>query len=351
AWFNDRAQVHVKFYSLCFAALSPLLGSNILSVEPVNLVCYLAILVLTYLIARRFTDHRSALVSAAVVALWPSLLLHTTQVLRDPLFIAAFLTLVLVLVKLIADDYEWRKGLLAGLTGAFAALLLLMSRTDFWTVVRAMVLLSFVLFIVQALIKKKLPAGNLVGIVLLLVMTNFVLPLPRVVENQIGVSVGTQVRDAGSPYWARVDARRRKFVIEGDNRSGSLIDRDVTFANYSDLVKHVPRALAVGFFAPFPNMWFSAGYNVGRAGRLLAGLETAVTYAMFLLAAIFVWRHRRRVDIWVIVLTMLAGLTALGLVVINVGTLYRMRYSFWILLVILAIPVFTGFRNNTAKVS
>ncbi|HKO63281.1 MAG TPA: glycosyltransferase family 39 protein, partial [Pyrinomonadaceae bacterium] len=128
AWFNDRAQVHVKFYSLCFAALSPLLGSNILSVEPVNLVCYLAILVLTYLIGRRFADHRSALVSAAVVALWPSLLLHTTQVLRDPLFIAAFLTLMLMLVKLVADDYEWRKGLLAGLSGAFAALLLLMSR-------------------------------------------------------------------------------------------------------------------------------------------------------------------------------------------------------------------------------
>lgn len=39
---------------------------------------------------------------------------------------------------------------------------------------------------------------------------------------------------------------------------------------------------------------------------------------------------------WLLALSCAAGTTALGLVMPNVGTLYRLRYAFWMLLVVLA---------------
>src|SRR3982751_420892 len=44
AWLNTSSPVHIKLYSLSFAILGPLFGFNILSAEPLNLLCYLAIL-------------------------------------------------------------------------------------------------------------------------------------------------------------------------------------------------------------------------------------------------------------------------------------------------------------------
>ena len=38
---------------------------------------------------------------------------------------------------------------------------------------------------------------------------------------------------------------------------------------------------------------------------------------------------------WWAALTIFVGMTGLGLIVLNVGTLYRTRYVFWILIVIL----------------
>jgi hypothetical protein len=38
---------------------------------------------------------------------------------------------------------------------------------------------------------------------------------------------------------------------------------------------------------------------------------------------------------WLVFLTATAGLIGLGLVVVNAGALYRLRYVFWIMLIIL----------------
>ena len=108
-----------------------------------------------------------------------------------------------------------------------------------------------------------------------------------------------------------------------------------SFTNKAELIKFVPRAIEIGYLAPFPKMWFTTGYNVGLIGRLLSGFEGILTYVIELLACVFVWRNRRRVEVWLLVLATAIGVTALGLVVVNVGTLYRMRYPFWILLAIL----------------
>ena len=54
------------------------------------------------------------------------------------------------------------------------------------------------------------------------------------------------------------------------------------------------------------------------------------------LTLIGLWRGRRNLLGWFLFGFLASGIVALGLVVNNVGALYRLRYPFWTLMVILA---------------
>ena len=91
----------------------------------------------------------------------------------------------------------------------------------------------------------------------------------------------------------------------------------------------------VGFFAPFPNMWLRAGKQVGYTGRVISGFETLLTYMIESIALIGLWSARRNLSAWFLVIVIALGALALGLVVNNMGAMYRLRYPFWVLMVIL----------------
>src|SRR5712692_8268019 len=84
-WATWPTQLHVRLYSLPLAVLSRWMGFSVLAIEPLNLVYYLAILALVFRFGKEVFDYRAGLLATTIVALWPSLLLHTTQLLRDPL--------------------------------------------------------------------------------------------------------------------------------------------------------------------------------------------------------------------------------------------------------------------------
>jgi hypothetical protein len=109
----------------------------------------------------------------------------------------------------------------------------------------------------------------------------------------------------------------------------------VRFYSAADMVKFIPRALVIGFFAPFPNMWIQTG-SFGVAGRLLSGLETLAMYFLYLAAGFCLWRERRKLEMWFLFLVASTGILALGLVVVNAGALYRIRYVFWMMLIVIA---------------
>jgi hypothetical protein len=61
-----------------------------------------------------------------------------------------------------------------------------------------------------------------------------------------------------------------------------------------------------------------------------------LTYLIELAALAGLWARRERLSTWLLALSCATAVTALGLVMPNVGTLYRLRYAFWMLLVDLA---------------
>src|SRR5215213_249182 len=84
AWLNAKAPLHSRLHSLSFAIFGKLVGHNILAAEPLNLFYYLAILIGTYFLGREVFSAQTGLLAASIVALWPSFLVYSTQLLRDP---------------------------------------------------------------------------------------------------------------------------------------------------------------------------------------------------------------------------------------------------------------------------
>ncbi len=83
----------------------------------------------------------------------------------------------------------------------------------------------------------------------------------------------------------------------------------------------------------------------------MAGLETLVTYAIECFALAGLWRARRELAAWLLFTILAIGVIALGLVVNNIGALYRLRYSFWILIVVLGaggVPYLFGRKSSSA---
>jgi putative peptidoglycan lipid II flippase len=377
AWLAAPFQFHVKLYSLSFAIFGPLLGFNNLSAEPLNVIYYLAILYLVFKLGLEAFNRRTAILAACVVALWPSFALLTTQLLRDPLFIIAMLTMVIASVRLLTNTYSWRSGLLTGALGAAAGFLLWIVRKAMWEAVLAIVLLGICLLLARHFRERRVLAGNLAGIALILGMViaaPYIAPTPRkvapaqlpsqeraAIENQPLSLTGEQAANSAitgaeqaKPRLSRLAARirllRHRFNKVYETRaSSSNIDIDVEFASLADIAWYLPRAAVIGFFAPFPNMWLTPVDRAGRARRMLAGMETITMYLIEVLMIFGLWSARRRLPVWMLFLTAAIGVVALGMVVANIGTLYRMRYAFWILLIIIGMEGAQGLPRYLEK--
>lgn len=345
AWLKGIAPLHVRLYSLSQVFLGRLIGFNILAVEPMNLFYYLAILVIVYKLAEAMFGRRAALLAATIVALWPTLLLHTTQPLRDPLLITAVMAFFLIVTRWLTQTFSWRQTIAAGVLGALVLLVIWIVRLAMWDCMRGIVWLASGLLLLRLLKERRLLVGNVVtGAVLITaswIIPNWNQMLQFTEKREADVTsgrvlIGEKVIEL--TLWDRIAERREGFVKrkqDQDYKAGSDIDGDVNIRGKSELISYFPRAAAIGLFAPFPNMWFGRGVAVGRGGRIISGIEMLLTYLIEALALYALWKNWRQLSAWLLIFSTILAVTALGLVVANVGSLYRLRYPFWILLVIM----------------
>ena len=373
-WTKYKSGFHVKLYSLWFAVLGPLVGFNILAAEPLNLAYFLSIIALAYGIARQVFDSQVARLASSVVSLWPSLLLHSTQLLRDALFIPSMLLLAMALVLVVNRTLSLRQGIMVAIPGVIATLLLWLCRGDTWEVVLMILLFGAALVVLVQLKTRHFSAGNLLAIAAMLVIT-FCLPklvsthrqsniefapAPAVTagESTGGVPARTEnaVTKSDEPpapllsLGRRVARLRHKFIVRYP-AAGSNIDTDVELESVTDIVRYLPRAALIGFCAPFPNMWITKGAQVGLSGRLIAGAEMLLIYLILGLAGLTILSERHLPTIWLLLGICSIGCVALGFVVVNISTLYRMRYAYFILIIILGMKGLALLRKRMAVMS
>ena len=346
AWSTWPTQLHIRIYSLPLVVLYRFFGFNILTIEPVNLIYYLSILALVFKLGETILNYRAGIIAATVVGLWPSLLLHTTQLLRDPLLIAMFLLFMLSLEHFLEFGNSWRRDVSWGVIAAVAVVIIRIVRLPMWDVLWAILALAICLLLIGLIKIRKIQVGKIAFVSLILGTMIFIPHFQSAFRNQQTVKSPRvlnpeEVQRLSVPE--QIIRRREAFGLQANqeggvtpSEAGSDLNNDVHFATKADMIRYLPRAAAVGFLAPFPNMWFSPGKQVGASGRLLSGFEMILTYFILTLSLIGLWSRRKDLSSWFLFLSASLGILALGLVVTNIGALYRVRYPFWMLMVILA---------------
>lgn len=343
AWLDARVPFHSRLHSILFATGGRIVGHNILAAEPLNLFFYLGILSCIYFLGKEIFDHRAGLLAASIVALWPSFLLHSTQLMRDSMAISCFLALMLVLTLVLTREFNWRRGILLGGGGAIVVTLFWITRGNMWNVVIAAIAIAIVMLFQRMVRQKKFMIGNAIVMLVILIAALLVpsrlqsstLPGSRPPATPFAIPSASQPAPPEG-VWTRVikQIRDRRGGFRFFTSQASNIDPHVTFNSFGDIVRFLPRAAVIGFFAPFPKMWVEIG-TFGRTGRLLTGLETLVMYLLYVASAFCLWRERRNLRMWFLFLVATIGMVGLGVVVVNAGALYRIRYVFWMMLIVI----------------
>jgi hypothetical protein len=343
-WYNVQAPLHCRLYSLTFIFPGSIVGYNILAAEVFNLIYYLSLLIVVYLLGREIFDASTGLISAGIIAVWPSFLFHSTQLIRDPASVLLMLAWMLILVVLLRRTLAWRQSLWIALASIAVLIVFWAIRGNVWNVVVVSIAITILLFVIRSARERKLLLPNLV---LLVVISAGVFTVPTQIQSTtisgvkaptslITIPTGTN-QSSHNMWWRlgyQIRARRLGFFVYG--AQGSNIDADVDFHTAGDIIRYLPRSAVIGFFAPFPRMWFEAGIS-GRSARLLAAAETLAMYVLYVPMLFCVWKERRKLSVWLIFLTSSVALIALGLVVANAGALYRLRYAFWMMMIVLAV--------------
>lgn len=146
------------------------------------------------------------------------------------------------------------------------------------------------------------------------------------------------------PQW--IGSLRNSVVIGGGN---TFMDERADISQPLDLLKYLPRAILVGFLAPFPWQWFDTGGSTG-AMQIFAGAEMALAYLLLVGLALralrtirlfgligsarLAIRQARLGGLFILVFGLVLGVAA-SLVMANLGTLFRIRLLYWLPLLIL----------------
>jgi hypothetical protein len=357
---EPRAPLHVRAIALSWLLLSPLFGYSTLAAEPFNLLCYLAVVGLVYAIGREAMQAGRAWIPAAVVAVWPSFLFHTLQLLKDALFIAGTLTLILIVLTWLTRSYRWAHAALATVLLLLASGAVIVVRGQAAIVVSALLALGLAFLLVRQVREKRSLLPNVVcAIVAFVLVSGAVFARARVHETtkhlsarevgepketsavRLPTAVVRTAARAGVAGWLdrtalHAGSIRNRYAFM-DPAGGSGVDHHVPMRSARDVIGYLPRALTVGLWAPFPPMWIGSGHTVGRGGRMVSGTETLVITGFQLIGVAAILLPGRRVAQLFLLAVATLGVASLAIVVTNIGSLYRFRYSFWMLFIVLGV--------------
>lgn len=128
----------------------------------------------------------------------------------------------------------------------------------------------------------------------------------------------------------KIAVARAGFTSSGGTTAASNIDKGIDFCRNEDLVRYIPRAMQIAFFAPFPSKWTALEKrNSSSVEIYISAVEMFYCYIAYFGLLYWLFSYRRwNVALLIPVAFSLGMLLLLGLTVANVGTLYRMRFPF-----------------------
>lgn len=132
------------------------------------------------------------------------------------------------------------------------------------------------------------------------------------------------------------DRRQLFFAIHPD--AGTNVDSDYQFNSVWKVLIYIPKAYCNVYIAPYPSMWFKDAVKVGGGlQRKVAAIEMFLSYIFFIGIPIALWAFWNRREVWLLLWYSLAMSLFLGLAVPNIGSLYRIRYGFFMIMLSLGV--------------
>ena len=113
--------------------------------------------------------------------------------------------------------------------------------------------------------------------------------------------------------------------------ANSMIDVEIKPANAIETFQYTPRAFQVTLLAPFPNAWFKSDNIVS----LVSAMEMIIFYITFFGLLFFIPLRIFNYKILLCLIFACLPLVVFGISSPNIGTLYRIRYTFEMMLLML----------------
>ncbi len=144
----------------------------------------------------------------------------------------------------------------------------------------------------------------------------------------------------------RLSNVRRTFV-SGSSLGTTNIDLDVNLTSVEDFLLYLPRAAMIGFLSPFPEHWFGEGYSgISKIMRRVSGFEMVVVYCALVGWLLAISRWWREPVFWMASSYGGGMILIFSVAVVNIGTLYRMRYGFIMIFVAIGIAALLEWRAD-----
>ena len=303
------------------------------------------------LILRNFFMAVPALIGALVFALNPASFEWVSQIHRDGIFILGNLLLILGVLRFIRgveppngdEVWYWLIWFLIPLVGT---LLIWMAR-PYWIQIALITLIFTVVIVILTIsFQGKIAGRNIILFAAMaLLLGVFQLGLIHIFTSQADGFGAESQADGFGAIWQRsnwlpkaIDDRfynvaraRLGAISQGGN---SLVDADWRLDSVGAIVGYVPRALQLGLFSPFSNLWAGEGSTPAMTmARKVMGGVTLFFYVCLIGCGVGLWHMRRNLLFWVMLGTCLIGILVYAIVYPNVGTLMRYRYAFHMLLI------------------
>ena len=385
---NPSAHGHVAI----LAALYAVFGHDPSVIIPINASMHALGGVLLFLLARELVENKkvgtyAGLIAATLFITFPSALNWYGQVHRDGYAIAGTLLTLLMWVKVIntpSDNREWLWIVLGSIIGiilvgivrpynltllllvALGALLITISTKKNSTTVKTILkvvsfyAIVFSVLVAGIIITKDHTAQinlenegqqlNLEQDLMLKLEQEIDLEKRQLLELRLEMErkrKQKQEQQVGGWQWQESDwlpdklevyissvARVRASLIYHGKvaNAQSNIDENIAPKNIIEVIQYLPRALNVALLAPFPSSWFSQL----SATRLLASAEMLIYY-LCLPGLLLLLLYNSKPAVWLSLYFSATYLTILGFTIANVGSLYRIRYAYLFVILMLGV--------------
>jgi len=339
--------------------------------------------VLLFRIALFFTSNtRIALISIMPYLIFPSASMWYSQLLKDGYFNFGALLFIygwLAITNNLFKNNEWQKNLFWGLFIVFGYITMGLIRQYTLTlmIIESCIISILVIFVCfNRFFKHRLDARKALSVIFFSLViissqitfknyltsinytnhsqTDLINWIPKEINGKF-VFLNSEVREQ---YWTKsswiptsIDEKLSiiSAIRKGNTESGgkSSIDLHIAFNNSSDIFKYLPRATQIAFLSPFPNQWFEKGSTkTTTVMRLISAGEMTFYYLLLPFLIISFYLYRSKIELWIIFSFSYSMITLYGLCMPNAGTLYRWRYIYLSLFIILGIITLFDYLHN-----